>query len=117
MPGFHVQTETYDGESSVGYKLRLLGNISISQTIKEVLDLITTETTMLTNSRIALSLALFVAMAPGAKAAPKHVHHQTATVRHVPGAAYQSFGLESYPVMLQKSFQVSPTEPTNGVAR
>jgi hypothetical protein len=78
---------------------------------------------MLTNSKIAFLLALFVATASGAVAAPTHaVRHQTATVLYVPAAAYQSFGLKSYPVMLQQGFgnsasRLGPTDPTNGVAR
>ena len=69
---------------------------------------------MLTKSKIALSLALFVTTASGAVADSKRaVHHQTSTVRYVSGAAYQSFGL----VMVQQGFQVGPTDPTNGVAR
>ncbi|HEY7300747.1 MAG TPA: hypothetical protein VH684_22850 [Xanthobacteraceae bacterium] len=48
---------------------------------------------MLTNSKIALSVALVLATASAALAAPKHaVRHQTATVRQVPANAYLSFG-------------------------
>jgi hypothetical protein len=77
---------------------------------------------MLTSSKIALSLVLFVATASGAMAAFKHaVRHQTATTLHVPAAAYLSFALKPYPVMLQKEFGspslVGPTDPTNGIAR
>ena len=44
---------------------------------------------MLTNSKIALSLALVLATASAAAAAPKQaVHHQTATARHLPAASY-----------------------------
>jgi len=47
---------------------------------------------MLTNSKIALSVALVLATASAAVAAPKHaVRHQTATERQVPAAAYLSF--------------------------
>jgi hypothetical protein len=42
---------------------------------------------MLTNSKIALSVALVLATASAAAA--KHaVHHQTATARHLPAASY-----------------------------
>ena len=47
---------------------------------------------MLTNSKIALSVALVLTSASAAVAAPKHaVRHQTATERQVPASAYQSF--------------------------
>jgi hypothetical protein len=48
---------------------------------------------MLTNSKLALSVALVLATASAAVAAPKHaVHHQTATtVQQVPAGAYLSF--------------------------
>ena len=48
---------------------------------------------MLTNSKLALSVALVLATASAAVAAPKHaVRHQTATtVQQVPAAAYLSF--------------------------
>ncbi|HEY7300940.1 MAG TPA: hypothetical protein VH684_23860 [Xanthobacteraceae bacterium] len=47
---------------------------------------------MLTNSKIALSLALVLG-ASAAVAAPKHaVRHHTAIQRQVPAAAYLSFG-------------------------
>ena len=44
---------------------------------------------MLTNSKIVLSLALVLATASGAIAAPHKpaVHHQTATARHLPANA------------------------------
>jgi hypothetical protein len=50
--------------------------------------------TMLTKSKIALSLALVFGTASATMAAPKHPvqRHQTAVVRQVPAAAYQSFG-------------------------
>ena len=48
---------------------------------------------MLTNTKIALSVALVLATASAALAAPKHaVRHQTVTVRQVPANAYSSFG-------------------------
>ena len=48
---------------------------------------------MLTNSKIALSVALVLATASAAMAAPKHaVRHQTALERQVPAGAYLSFG-------------------------
>jgi len=48
---------------------------------------------MLTNSKIALSLALVLATASAAMAAPRHaVRHQTAIQRPVPAGAYLSFG-------------------------
>jgi hypothetical protein len=57
---------------------------------------------MLTNSKIALSVALVLATASAALAAPRHaVRHQTATVRQVPANAYLSFG------------SVRPSEPSN----
>ena len=44
---------------------------------------------MLTNSKIALSIAIVLATASAAIAAPKHwVRHQTATARHLPAASY-----------------------------
>jgi hypothetical protein len=44
---------------------------------------------MLTNSKIALSVALVLATASAAAAAPKHaVRHQTTTVQQVPAGAY-----------------------------
>ena len=47
---------------------------------------------MLTNSKIALSVALVLATASAAVAAPKHpVPHQTLTVQQVPAGAYLSF--------------------------
>ena len=47
---------------------------------------------MLTNSKIALAVALVLATASAAVAAPKHpVRHQTPTVQQVPAAAYLSF--------------------------
>jgi hypothetical protein len=47
---------------------------------------------MLTNSKIALSVALVLATAFAAIAAPKHaVRHQTTVVRQVPAGAYLSF--------------------------
>ena len=46
---------------------------------------------MLTNSKIALSVALVLATASAAVAAPKHaVRHQTPTVQQVPADAYLS---------------------------
>jgi hypothetical protein len=48
---------------------------------------------MLTNSKIVLSLALVLATASAALAAPKHpVRHDTAIQRQVPANAYLSFG-------------------------
>jgi len=47
---------------------------------------------MLTNSKIALSVALVLATASAAIAAPKHaVSHQTTVARQVPAGAYLSF--------------------------
>ena len=47
---------------------------------------------MLTNSKIALSVALVLASASAAIAAPKHaVRHQTTVARQVPAGAYLSF--------------------------
>jgi hypothetical protein len=47
---------------------------------------------MLTNSKIALSVALVLATASAAFAAPKQaVRHQTAIERQVPAGAYLSF--------------------------
>ena len=47
---------------------------------------------MLTNSKIALSVALVLATASSAIAAPKHaVRHQTTVARQVPAGAYLSF--------------------------
>ena len=47
---------------------------------------------MLTNSKIALSVALVLATASAAIAAPKHaVRHQTTVARQVPAGAYLSF--------------------------
>jgi len=44
---------------------------------------------MLTNSKIALSVAFVLATASAAAAAPKlAVHHQAATARHLPAASY-----------------------------
>ena len=46
---------------------------------------------MLTNSKIALSVALVLATASAAVAAPKHpVRHQPPTVQQVPASTYQS---------------------------
>jgi hypothetical protein len=49
---------------------------------------------MLTNLKIALSVALVLATASAAIAAPKHkaVRHQTAIERQVPAGTYLSFG-------------------------
>jgi len=48
---------------------------------------------MLTNSKIALSVALVLATASAALAAPKQaVRHDTAIQRQVPANAYLSFG-------------------------
>jgi hypothetical protein len=48
---------------------------------------------MLTNSKIALSVALVLATASAALAAPKHpVRHNTAIQRQVPASAWLSFG-------------------------
>jgi hypothetical protein len=47
---------------------------------------------MLTNSKIALSVALVLATASAAIAAPKHaVRYQTTIARQVPAGAYLSF--------------------------
>ena len=47
---------------------------------------------MLINSKIALSVALVLATASAAIAAPKHaVRHQTTVARQVPAGAYLSF--------------------------
>jgi hypothetical protein len=47
---------------------------------------------MSTNSKIALSVALVLATASAAIAAPKHaVHHPTTVARQVPAGAYLSF--------------------------
>ena len=47
---------------------------------------------MLTNSKIALSVALVLATASAAIAAPKHAaRHQTTVARQVPAGAYLSF--------------------------
>jgi hypothetical protein len=76
---------------------------------------------MLTKSKIALSLAFALGSVSVAIAAPNHaVRHW-----HVPAAAYQSFALKPYPVILQQGFgssasqasQLGPTDPTNGIAR
>jgi hypothetical protein len=49
---------------------------------------------MLTNSKIALSVALVLATASAAVAAPKHtVRLQTTTVQQVPAGTYLSFAL------------------------
>src|SRR5215831_4207303 len=55
------------------------------------------DTTMLTNSNIALSIALVLATASAAIAAPRHaVRHQTATtVQQSPAGAYLSFASAS----------------------
>ena len=51
---------------------------------------------MLSNSKIALSVALVLATASVAAAAPKHpVRHQTPTVQQVPTGAYLSFASAS----------------------
>jgi hypothetical protein len=49
---------------------------------------------MLTNSKIALSIAIVLATASAAAAAPHKsaVHHQTATARHLPAASYLRTG-------------------------
>jgi hypothetical protein len=48
---------------------------------------------MLTNSKIALSLALVLGTVSAGLAAPKHaVRHHTAIQRQVPAGAYLSFG-------------------------
>ena len=48
---------------------------------------------MLTNSKIALAVALVLATASGAIAAPKQaVRHQTAVERQVPASVLLSFG-------------------------
>ena len=51
---------------------------------------------MLTISKIALSVALVLATASAAIAAPKHaVRHQTTVARQVPAGAYLSFASAS----------------------
>ena len=49
---------------------------------------------MLTDSKIALSIAIVLATASAAVAAPHKpaVHHQTATARHLPAASYLHTG-------------------------
>jgi len=48
---------------------------------------------MFIQSKIALSLALVLATASTAMAAPKHaVRHRAATARHLPAGTYLSFG-------------------------
>jgi hypothetical protein len=48
---------------------------------------------MLTNLKMALSVALVLATASAAFAAPRHpVHHQTTVRQQVPANAYLSFG-------------------------
>jgi hypothetical protein len=50
-------------------------------------------TTMFIQSKIALSLALVLATASTAMAAPKHaVRHHAATARHLPAGTYLSYG-------------------------
>ncbi|HEY7296762.1 MAG TPA: hypothetical protein VH684_02400 [Xanthobacteraceae bacterium] len=57
---------------------------------------------MLTNSKIALCVALILASASAALAAPKHaVRHHAAVARQVPANAYLSFA------------SVRPSEPGN----
>ena len=52
---------------------------------------------MLTISKIALSVALVLATASAAIAAPKHaVRHQTTVARQVPAGAYLSFARHPY---------------------
>jgi hypothetical protein len=52
---------------------------------------------MLTNSKIALAVALVLATASAAVAAPKHpVRHQTPTVQQVPASTYQSSANQLY---------------------
>jgi len=47
---------------------------------------------MLTHSKIAFSVALVLATASAAVAAPRHpIRHQTPTVQQVPAGAYLSF--------------------------
>ena len=51
---------------------------------------------MLANSKIPLSVALVLATASAAIAAPKHaVRHQTTTVQQLPAGAYLSFASAS----------------------
>jgi hypothetical protein len=51
------------------------------------------DSTMLTKSRIALSLALALGTASVSTAAPKHaINHRTTIHRQVPASAYHSFG-------------------------
>jgi hypothetical protein len=52
------------------------------------------DTTMLTKSKIALSLVLVLGAASAATAATKHPvrHQRTAVERQVPATAYQSYG-------------------------
>ena len=47
---------------------------------------------MLTNSKLALSVALVLATASAVVAAPRHaVRHRTTTVQQLPAGAYQNF--------------------------
>ena len=65
----------------------------VLQMIRSALDPgIKGDIAMLTNSKIALAVALVLATASAALAAPKHpVRHQIPTVQQVPAAAYLSF--------------------------
>src|SRR6516164_8298313 len=96
MAGCHDRAKT-----SVALKLDLwwiesgsaLCHVCFHKRSRKVLDHGTTETTMLTTSKIALSVALVLATASAAVAAPKHaVRHQTAVERQVPANPWLSFG-------------------------
>ena len=59
---------------------------------------------MLTNSKLALSVALVLATASAAVAAPKHaVRHHTATVQQVPAGTYLSFASAPRPTSVNES--------------
>src|SRR5215468_11692645 len=68
-------------------------DVGFAKRSRKALDLGTKgDTAMLTNSKLALSVALVLATASAAVAAPKHaVRHQTTVARQVPAGAYLSF--------------------------
>ena len=58
---------------------------------------------MLTNSKLALSVALVLATASAAVAAPKHaVRHQTPSVQQVPAGTYLSFASAPRPTSVNE---------------
>src|SRR5215470_14591930 len=77
---------------------------------RKALDLGTTETTMLTNSTVALSVALLLATASAAMAAPKHaVRQSTAMPVNQSLGAGQSCDMLRYLIKFEQDPEVTIT--------